>query len=78
MSGASERLNAVSSELRAPSSSMETHRFTANGREVSDRISAITSLISGGVLERAPNDPSPPKLDTAAANRWDDSPPRGP
>ena len=50
----------------------------ANGFEVSERSSAITALISSGVREWAPYEPSPPKLETAAVSRWEDSPPSGP
>src|SRR6266566_5260355 len=71
-SGARLRLNAFSSDVRAPSSSIETHRFIANGFDVSEPISAITFLIASGARPCAPNDPSPPKLETAAVNFCDD------
>ena len=77
-SGARHRLNARSSDVRAPSSSIDTHRFIANGLVVRERTCAITSLIRSGARLCAPNDPSPPKLETAAVNRCDDKPPRGP
>src|SRR5256886_17705612 len=67
-----------SSDVRAPSSSMDTHKFIANGFDVRERISAITSLTAPGVRLCAPNDPSPPKLETAAVNFCDDNPPSGP
>src|SRR6266478_2280764 len=60
------------------SSSCDTHRFIAKGFEVRERISAITSLMASGERLSAPNDPSPPKLETAAVNFCDDNPPRGP
>src|SRR5215469_9834125 len=71
-------LKAFSSDVRAPSSSMDTHKFIANGFDVRERISAITSLIAAGDKPCAPKDPSPPKLETAAVNLWDDNPPSGP
>src|SRR5438445_3355337 len=77
-SGARLRLKAPTSEVRAPSSSIDTHRLMANGRDVSERISAITSLMASGSRECAPNDPSPPKLETAAVSLCEDSPPSGP
>jgi hypothetical protein len=64
--------------MRAPSSSIDTHKFTANGRDVSARIAPMTPLIASGDNEWAPNDPRPPKFDTAAVNRCDESPPSGP
>src|SRR5580700_3913904 len=72
------RENASLLELRAPSSSIETQRFIANGFEVSERISAMTSLMAAGLRPCAPNDPRPPKFETAAVNRWVDRPPSGP
>jgi hypothetical protein len=42
-----------------------------------ERICAITSLIASGAKPCAPNDPSPPKLETAAVSLYDDSPPSG-
>jgi len=42
------RLNALSSEVRRPSSSIDTHRFIANGCDVRDRICAITSVMAAG------------------------------
>src|SRR5437899_3187817 len=48
-SGARPLVNAVSSDGRAPSPSIETHKFIANGFDVRERISAITSLIAPGV-----------------------------
>src|SRR6266849_6471040 len=48
-SGARLLLNAFSSDVRAPSSSIETHKFIANGFDVRERISAIMSLIAPGV-----------------------------
>src|SRR5215470_13351222 len=77
-SGARLLLNAPSSDVRAPSSSIDTHKFIANGLDVSNRICAITSLIASGSKPCAPNDPSPPKLETAAVNLCDDKPPSGP
>jgi hypothetical protein len=62
----------------APSSSIDTHKFIANGFEVRERISAMTSLIASGARPCAPNEPSPPKLETAAVSRCEDSPPSGP
>ena len=49
-----------------------------NGLEVSARISAIASLIAEGFKPCAPNDPSPPKLETAADSLCEDKPPKGP
>src|SRR3984893_3385886 len=72
------RRNAAASELHASASSIETHRFIANGFAVSERISAIASSIASGSRPCAPNDASPPKLATAAARLCDDRPPRGP
>ena len=54
------RLNAASSDAFAPSSSIETQRFIANGLSVIDRSSAMTSLIALGVSPCAPNEPRPP------------------
>ena len=54
--------------VRAPSSSIATHKFIANGLDVRDRISAITSLMASGGKLCAPNDPSPPRLVTPAVN----------
>src|SRR5476649_2101734 len=76
--GARLLLNPFSSAVRAPSSSIDTHKFIANGLDVRERISAITSLMASGGKLCAPNDPSPPKLDTAAVNLCDDNPPSGP
>src|SRR5712671_2693490 len=76
--GARLLLNAFSSDVRAPSSSIDTHRFIANGFDVRERISPTTSLIASGAKPCAPNDPSPPKLETAAVNFCDDNPPSGP
>src|SRR5229473_602317 len=73
--GARLLLNAFSSDVRAPSSSIDTHRFIANGFDVRERICAMTSLVTSGVSPWAPNDPSPPKLETAAVNFCDDNPP---
>src|ERR1700729_564306 len=72
------RSNAAASDERAPASSIETHKFIANGFAVSERISAITSLIAFGSRLSAPKDPSPPKFDTAAVSLCDDKPPSGP
>src|SRR6267154_5723129 len=72
------RRNAAASDVRAPGSSIETHRFMANGFAVSERISAITSSIALGSSPGAPNDPSPPKFDTAAVSLCDERPPSGP
>src|SRR5712664_465142 len=77
-SGARLLMKALSSDVRAPASSIDTHKFIAKGLEVRERISAITSLIASGGKPCAPNDPSPPKLETAAVNLCDDSPPSGP
>src|SRR6202790_2715367 len=76
--GARLRLKAFSSDVLAPSSSIDTHKFIANGFDVRERISAITSLIPPGDKPTSPNDPSPPKLETAAVNFCDDNPPSGP
>jgi len=46
------------------SSSIDTHKFIANGFDVRERISAITSLMASGAKPCAPNDPSPPKFET--------------
>jgi hypothetical protein len=35
-------------------------------------------LVASGAKACAPNDPSPPKLETAAVNLCDDNPPSGP
>src|SRR6266851_5331821 len=77
-SGARLLLNAFSLDVRAPSSSIDTHKFIANGFDVRERISPMTSLIASGAKPCAPNDPSPPKLETAAVNFCDDNPPSGP
>src|SRR5438105_550472 len=45
---------------------------------VRERISAMTSSIPPGERLSAPNDPSPSKLETAAANLCEEKPPRGP
>ncbi len=50
----------------------------ANGLLVSARISAMMSAIASGAFECAPNEPRPPKLETAAVNCWEESPPSGP
>jgi hypothetical protein len=55
--------------------SIDTHRLIANCLEVSERICAMTPSIPSGVKPCAPNDPSPPKLETAV-NLCDDSPPK--
>ncbi len=65
-------------EVKAPSSSIETHKFIAKGFAVNERISAITLAMACGVRPWAPNDPKPPKLETAAASRCVVSPPSGP
>ena len=72
------RENASLPEVRAPSSSIETHKLIANGFEVSAQISAITSLIAEGFKLCAPKEPRPPKFETAAVKRCVDKPPRGP
>src|ERR1700743_2261190 len=72
------RPNAATSEVRAPLSSLETHKFIANGFVVNERTSAITSLIAFGSRPCAPKDPRPPKFDTAAVSLWDEKPPSGP
>jgi hypothetical protein len=72
------RWNAAASDVRASASSIETHKFIANGFAVSERISAITSSITFGSRPCAPNGPSPPKFDTAAVSLCDESPPSGP
>ena len=59
----------------AAASAVETHRFTANGASVRDRMSATTARMASGVIPCAPNNPSPPTFDTAAASCGDDSPP---
>src|SRR5581483_1906032 len=72
------RRKSSSPDLRAPSSSIDTQRFIANGFDVNERISAMTSLIASGARLSAPNDPSPPKFETAAVNLCEGSPPKGP
>src|SRR5579859_4251714 len=57
---------------------METQRLIANGFWVSERISPITSTIALGSRLCAPNEPRPPKLDTAAVSLCDEKPPSGP
>src|ERR1700722_4511283 len=76
--GARLRANCSAVDVNAPSSSSDTHRLIANGFGVSDRISAMTAPIDSGLMPSAPNDPRPPKFDTAAVNRWDERPPNGP
>src|SRR5579883_2056595 len=65
-------------EENAPASSIETQRFIANGFLVSERISAMTSLIALGAKPCAPNEPSPPKFETAAVSCCVANPPSGP
>jgi hypothetical protein len=48
-SGARLLLNSCSSDVRAPSSAIDTHKFIANGFDVRERISAITSVIALGL-----------------------------
>jgi hypothetical protein len=57
---------------------METQRFIANGFVVSERISLTTSAIADGSRLSAPNEPNPPKLETAAVSLCEERPPRGP
>ena len=57
----------------------DTHRFIAKGFEVRERISCDHVFDGCPASEMsAPNDPSPPKLETAAVNLCDDNPPSGP
>src|ERR1700733_8454725 len=66
--GARLLLNPFSSAVLAPSSSVDTHKFIANGLDVRARISEITSLIASGCKPCAPNDQSPQKYDTEAVS----------
>ena len=50
----------------------------AKGFVVSERISAMTSLMAPGVRPCAPKDPNPPKFETAAVSLCEESPPKGP
>jgi hypothetical protein len=63
------RADASSPDVNAPSSSTETQRFMAKGFAVSERISAMASWMAPGASPTPPNDPSPPKFETAAVRR---------
>src|SRR5215213_940177 len=65
----------MSDGLSAPGSSVDTHRFMANGASVRLRISPTASIMRAGGMPCAPKEPSPPALDTAATRRGDESPP---
>jgi hypothetical protein len=47
----------------------EILRFRANGFAVSERISAMASVMAPGARTTPPYDPSPPKFETAAVSR---------
>ena len=60
--------NACGIQKGASQPSIDTHKFTANGLDVNARIAPMTLPIASGDNEWAPNDPRPPKSDTAAVN----------
>lgn len=69
------RARSSSSEEGRGTAGSGANRFTANGREVSDRIFRIASRIASGARYWAANDPRPPAFDTAAVSSGVDGPP---
>ena len=65
-------------DAAAPSSSIETHKFIANGFEVSVRAFPRSHPDALGARPCAPKRAKAPKLETAAVSRCEEKPPSGP